>query len=520
MANGIACSARLLSLAALLLVPTAGCRHHLPTDPMSHLNDLPPSLEQKVQLLRADLEKHGYQVARGYWTLFSMADCQYAIERAGSCYANNPTAPYILLALPPWKDEYVDSLLHDLFKPLQGNMSATYRLDAREALVILGELPPPAHYFGIQTNVYSREGSINPAHPVYRSLASTPDVQAMLFTYSPDPARVLVFSSIGNAINHKVIEAQSGPAFGQERYFISTPDAVMARAMTKALGRVGVKANAVFTEPVAPRLANVGLVNVGLGRSADDMTMIIRYAMPEDSAAGEQWRQRLPFAVLRVRDRDVTRATEPYPTPAYDARDAAAEDSLRNDHALLVDAVKALWRQPAALDTPFVNSYQQVRLLGQLCLTPGFPMNCLADTQDTDTYRTSPGAWIDAGQVIAVVGTLAQATGNATYVSLGVNRAAVLMAVANISDEELAGSASAFKGKVDHTDSLYVYYFARDCTGLSHCRALPESVVLKGEMIKFMQRNYMRPNTQRGADPNQLLNPVMIVLNGSTRPAP
>ena len=514
MAARVTFSVRLWSLAALLAAGVAGCEHAAPTDPIRKLNQLPAALEQQVERLQADLEKNGYQVARGYWTLFTMADCRTAIAVAGNCYANNPAAPYILLALPPWKDEYVDPLLHNAFKEVQGGMSVTFRLDPREALVIVGLLPPPGRYFGVQTNVYSREGSLNLAHPVYQALEKTPDVRSMLFSLSPDPARVLIFASIGNSTNNVVIERQAGSAFGQARSFISTPDAVMTRAMTAALGRVGVDASAVFVEPVSP-----SLVRLGLGRSADDLMMFMRYAMPEDSLAGEQWRQRLPFAALRVRDRDTTRALEPYPTLPYEARGADSEATLAADRTALIAEVKALWRQPAALDTPFVNSYSRVGLVGQLCLRPDLPMNCLADTQDTDTYRMSPGVSIDGGEVLAVVGTLATATRNATYVSLGVNRAAVLMGVANVSDAQLTGTATAFKAKVPSYDKFYVYYFARDCAGLAHCLALPESVVPRGETIKFMQRSYMRPMTQRGADAPQLLNPAVIVLNGSARPS-
>ena len=43
------------------------------TDPMSKVHPLPTSLEQKVQRFRADLEANGYEVARGYWTLWSNA---------------------------------------------------------------------------------------------------------------------------------------------------------------------------------------------------------------------------------------------------------------------------------------------------------------------------------------------------------------------------------------------------------------------------------------------------------------
>ena len=84
------------------------------TDPLGKIHPLPPSLEQKVQRLRVDLEARGYEVARGYWTLWGAEDCKYPLRVIGMCYGNNPTAPYVLAVLPPWKDEFVDQSFHHL----------------------------------------------------------------------------------------------------------------------------------------------------------------------------------------------------------------------------------------------------------------------------------------------------------------------------------------------------------------------------------------------------------------------
>jgi hypothetical protein len=329
----------------------------------------------------------------------------------------------------------------------------------------------------------------------------------------------MVFSSIGNSVNHLVVEADSGSAFDQERVFIVTADAVTEREVTASLLRSGLPDRGhVFVEPVSS-----ALVHLGLEPAADDFLTLFRYAMPVDPAAGGAWRERLPLAVLRVRDTNLTRATEPYPVPVYDERTAVSESALEGSLASLVSAVKEQWSQPAAPAGPFLAAALPccpprggIDLVGQHCLGRG--MNCLGDTQDTDTYRISPGVTIDGGEVVAVVGTLATATGNATYVSLSVNREAVLEGVANITHEDLASSASAFSDRVGDTDQLYVYYVARSCAGLRHCTEIPESLVPAGETIKLIQRNYIRPGTRRGADAAGLLSPSVIVLSGAARP--
>lgn len=484
------------------------------TDPLSHVNPLPPSLEQTVQNVTRDLTSRGYEVERGYWTLWGTDRCKWPIQTIGNCYGNNPTAPYIVPMVPSWRDEFVDQKLHLAFGQVRRGFSATYRMGDREALVVLAMLPPEGAYFGLQTYVFTREGTINPNDPIYGML-SDPVMRDLIFDVSPNPSRMVVFSSIGNSNNNVVIKSQSGSAFDQERFFIATADAVTQREVAAALMRAGVPdPNHIFVEPVSPEV-----VRLGLGPAADDLISLFRYALPSD-ARGEAWRERLPLAVLRVRDTNVARTTEPYAAPTLDTRTASSELALKDDLDHLIALVKKKWKQDGAASArflvPVLMPPQGIDLIGQHCLK--HPMNCLGDTQDTDTYRISPTLSIDNGEVIAVVGTLATKTGNATYVSLAINRFEVLEGVENVNHVELEGSASDFQDEVANTDKFYVYYLARDCTGLKKCTPLPESLVPAGETIKLLQRNYIRPNTARGADAKQLLSPSVIVFDGASRP--
>jgi hypothetical protein len=489
-------------------------------DASSDVSQLPESLEATVQNVMADLTAKGYEVARGYWAMFGTDRCKYTIETFGNCLANNPTAPYIVPIVPSWRDEFVDKTLHLAFGPMRRGYSVPYRLGDREALVVLALLPPPGAYFGLQTYVFTRERTIPTDDPIYLSLAHDTEARDLLFAVAPNPSRLMVFSSIGNNNNNVVVERQSGFPFDTERFFIITTDAVTQRDVTETLLRAGVPdRDRIFVEPVSAEL-----VRLGLGPASDDLMTLFRYAMPVDPDAGQAWHERLPLAVLRVRDMNRTRATEPYPVPIYDERTAISESALQGPLADLIAAVKGQWNQlGTAPDAPFLASVLPccppdggVDLVGQHCLERG--MNCLGDTQDTDTYRISRPVSIDHGEVIAIVGTLATATRNATYVSLAVNRAAVLEGVANITNDDLTSTASAFSDRVSDTDKLYVYYMARSCAGLTYCKEIPESLVPIGETIKLIQRNYIRPGTKRGADAADVLSPSVIILNGTTRP--
>jgi hypothetical protein len=515
-----------VSLASCLVASLAWAHDHAAaaaTDPLGNINRLPAELEQTVGLLRTDLKANGFAVARGYWTLWGVDDCKYPLQTLGYCYGNNPTAPYVLAVVPPWNDEYVDQKFHHILNEPQRNMSATYRLDRREALVIVAQLPPPARYFGIGSNVFTREAAFNSNDPIFPKVTD-PLLQSILFGVSPDPSRRMLVASIGNSTNNVVIEQQTGQAsWNRPAYIVITSDAAMAAEMTDALVRAGAYSSDIFTEPVSPEL-----VKLGLDRSADDLITYIRYSMPVDKAAGEQWRQELPLTILRVRDVSWRSYNNPLPIPTYEGRTANYDETaLAGDFRTLQDAVLARWApQPQATLLPFFSAYKFLDLIGQHCLGYGYPnpnvkrgpMDCLGDSQDAD-YQISASGQIDGGQVIAVVGTLSTETGNATYTSLSVNWFPGLVGVANIDDTDLKGSAAGFASALQHnSDLFYVYYVARDCTGLAHCREISTKLVPTGGTIKLIQRNYVNPGSSSGPDPNKILNPVAIVLNGRNRP--
>ena len=497
------------------------------TDPLANMNRLPAALEQTVGQLRTDLETKGFAVARGYFTLWGVDDCKYPIQSVGYCYGNNPTAPYVLAMVPPWNDEYVDQRFHHLLNEPLRNMTAIHRLDPREALVIVAQLPPPARYFGLGTNVFTREAVLNSNDSIYVKLStnpvfSDPLLLGILFGVSPDPSRRMMIASIGNSINNAMIENQTGQSpWNRPAYFVITSDADLQAKMADALVRAGATRSDIFTEPVAP-----GLIRLGLNRSADDLVTYIRYAMPDDTTAGDQWRQKLPITILRVRDMSSRQYDQPLPIPAYTEHTATFDQMAKpmtDDFANLQNAVRSYWGQPEAPLIPFFSAYKFLDLLGQHCLgspdpTRG-PMDCLGDSQDDD-FQISGSGQIDNGEVIAVVGTLATETGNATYTSLSVNWFPQLVGVANIDDTALKGSAAPFASALkNYSDNMfYVYYVARDCTGLAHCREISTKLVPNGALLKFIQRNYMNPGSTSGPDPNKMLNPVAIVLDGNHQP--
>jgi hypothetical protein len=60
----------------------------------------PPDLGARARRLTSDLKKHGFEVSAGEFLLYRVADCPYSFAVMGTCYFNNPAAPYVLPVVP------------------------------------------------------------------------------------------------------------------------------------------------------------------------------------------------------------------------------------------------------------------------------------------------------------------------------------------------------------------------------------------------------------------------------------
>ncbi len=511
------------TVAFLLL---GGCNS---SDRDSSKNKVPDAVEERAKLFSSILTEQGFEVERGYFKLYTKDDCVYSYPVMKSCYGNNPAAPYIIPVAPYWEDEWVDPATESAFGPTGDGYSATYRLDHSEALVIFGVLPPEAAYFGMQTYLFSREGSFDTTSGPYKYFEAVDPVMLETFfaTIPENPKRIQLFASLSNSVNNVFIERQSGIAFDQTRYFIITPDQNLERAVTEALNRAAVQSADIFTEPIPPS------VKTGLDEQADDFLTVMRYSMPAD--AGEPgtpsdiWRNDIPLVVLRVRDASQAQPPVPYGPFVVENRTALDERGLGADLDMLTLAVSQKWEQPceqgdcADRRVNFIDMQEPpMQLFGPRCMEIG--MNCLGDTQDT-TYQMSFNLPLDNDEVYAAIGTLGTATGNAKYVGLSVNYTLYKKGVENINGEVLNGTAIDYAGEVDNSEKLYVYYLTRDCSGLEpltggNCLSITEEMIPPCSpessepcgYAKIVQRDYIHPGTQRGPDSKQVLLPRLLKL--------
>jgi hypothetical protein len=492
------------------------------------------------------LKRNGFQeVTQGYPRLYTLQDCiVYTYPVLKNCLSANPAAPYVMPVVKSWPDEYVDPATANAFGNTDPGYSSTYRLDPRDAIVIFGEMPPPGRYMSLQTLVFSEHGKWNPK--VYEQWANTPDrpipMQYLFDTVppgDPKPQRLISASSLGDQINNVVMERKSGDPFGKTRYFIVTPSATTDQAVRRALHAQGVPDGHIFTQPIPSKDQFGPIGPLGMGKNAVDFVTAFRYAVADNADDAKDWRARLPLTVLRVRGS--RGAVQQYPSLISEPRTANSEVDLTRDLEKLVDGVcdrlgddtgltSADCNKPSPASSVMPEMGRDLGWIGPYCRHVG--MDCLVDQQEAAVYLSPPHS-LDSGQVVAVIGTLATETGNATYVGLSANDASMLAGVANVLDTDfgglkgLKGSADTYAGPpfgVKNTHKLFVHYFAKDCAVLPDVPDYKDNCSptagVQGEigdpalrgMFTFVLRDYIAVGTERGPDPSKLLNPRILTF--------
>ena len=113
-------------------------------------------------------------------------------------------------------------------------------------------------------------------------------------TVSPDPSRYEIFGSIGNDVNSVIVQDQYGsaPWGGTVVMYITTPNQHLADTLMANARRHGINPHSIFVEPVGSN------VITGNDASADDMVTLMRYAVPESTAAASDWQNALSSNVL------------------------------------------------------------------------------------------------------------------------------------------------------------------------------------------------------------------------------
>lgn len=472
-----------------------------------------------------------YLLLPGTFESVGMDRCQELIATFKTCLGANPETPYVIPMYQAHPSEFIDpSYPSAMSKTLNGiTYRGPNRLHPTEARVVIFDMPERAAYFGYQTYLFSKKGQPNQS-------VLTPYLPD---TYHPNTERVSVFNSISNAINHQVIanQTKAGNVWSLKALaIISSADQQTINDVSRELIAFGVPQNHILVEQLGKKN------QMGLSKDSNDYLSLFRYALPEKSS-GKSFYDNPPAFTFRViaKNRANTQSLS----------DETPDDRSGNSEAHLETQLKELaWRVQNKLQ---LDSVAKAGFIAPInvgidtykCETSN--TNCLGDTRDTDTYLVSGSLILGDNDYAVIAGVNHNKTGNSTYFSLILTdkeeiRAGELIGANGQTSFGLsqAGQATGFapenipavmdgsaqrivtalkvrtsSGLKSNLDRFWVKIIVRDpalCGGHPDCLVFSDdrtTGVAVNREFGVMRRVYLRPNTTRGPEHNQLLDPIM-----------
>ena len=445
-----------MTFAWLLSLVSAGYAQNRHADK----KDIASISPRKIADFRAALEQDGFIVKEGSFGMVDIVTlcCSGVLP---SCLGNNGNFPYLMYTIPPGEGQTVGK-----------SIPWTFQLRPDEAIVLIGQTPPPVSYFSYRSYLMTR----------YSATEQT---------------RVRVFASLGDTLNSLTIKTRGirmGDPFDQNTIIVTTADKGIDERIRKAARRSGLPSDIINTD-IIPSSS----VKFGFSADADEFAFLHRIALPKYGYEDEvsAYLQNPGGVVFRVTP--VTpAAVDPYPMPRLRVRGTGVtEIDLMDDVEDLRQAILAKYSGLTATD-----------LVTSVWLTEGFDaiqrgINGLGENRDATYLKTDPLFTLseDPNDFLIVYGVNHEATGKATYSNFNVYGADLLIGVAAEHSRDLWGSAQEFIPGDPNVNYLYAWKVARHCNGEIHCTEVPmgdcPSVALD-EQIFVVFRAYLEKVTRVG----------------------
>ena len=358
--------ARLLFLLlATLLLPTSGALaqgHRGPPDP--------------IETFRIALERSGFVVNDGMADTMDWAEEYCAGTLPSGGYVNK--APYVRVRVPKSSDDL--------------GLTEVFQLRPDEAVVLIGETPPPVNYFGYHAFLWSR--------------------------VHPDGERERLFGTLGDTVNNATINTIGRDPFSQIAVFIFTPDQSTDAGVRAALHRAGYS-TAIMNTIVFP----AAMLNLGHGDSDDQLRIVMRVGKWDVPDIGQSYMDNLSdkLSVFRVTPAEALEAN-PFPVPPLRVRGTGQTEmdlmgTVEQLRQAIIDAHAGLYK---AVDIPSRPNWYEGYDYIQRHQDPG------GDSRDAfflsagylPEYGSLDKFTLADGEFLVVYGANHVATGKATYMSV------------------------------------------------------------------------------------------------------
>lgn len=379
-------------------------------------------------------------------------------------------------------------------------LAQKFKIRHDEAIVMIGQTPPPAKYFAFYAHIYSR---------------FYPDKEGGL-------KKTDIFGTVGDAVNNATIKTAGPTPFNTPFVLILTPDQGTDAAIRAALRHAGYP-DAIFNTLVLP----ASMLNLGHGDTADDFQITLRTARFEDPVAGTRYIEGSPENLHLFRVTPGTPAiAKPFPMPPLRVR-GTGESEMRLMNKLAELRAGVIAANPGMYATDFLTA--------QACYEDydNLQRKTWADGGTRDAFVLDAGWMVPQSNLndiitladdeyLVIYGVNHVATRKSTYMNVnfyatgyieddGPHQKWNAFLGGFFEDDLPAGSASGYLPAGDPDANLmYVYKASRNC-GKDEAGCVPLSapcarVTLDANTILGLYfRMYLEPATKVGAATQEIL---------------
>ncbi|WP_237664876.1 hypothetical protein [Sutcliffiella horikoshii] len=280
--------------------------------------------EGNLQAFISNLEDSGFIVQEGqlnYVDILKLA----SEGLVPSCFGNNANAPYAVLTLPPAPNQdptvgqeppigYQSN--NPANYPANINLilpGATFKLRPDEAIVLIGQTPPPAYYFSFRSYLGLVENK--PGKDYSDAITTGNDVTGYYH---------MIFASLGDTLSNWGIWTENTPQgtagypFDSSTIVISSADQRINQQVRNALSSAGYDWGIMNDDNIP-----MNLVNMGLEKGKDTFLFVMRAQLWAQQDVGDAYIHNVEkyFKALRITPKRPIPIHNPWPVPIREIRE-------------------------------------------------------------------------------------------------------------------------------------------------------------------------------------------------------
>lgn len=367
----------------------------------------------------SQLEARGFVVQEGKLSYIDIIKlCSEGI--VDSCLGNNVGAPYVVCQLPPAPHQAPSEgqeppIGYNADNPYNYPANINYiapgvysKLRPDEAVVVIGQTPPPALYYCFRSYVGFIENKLKKDYSEYITAGD-----AYTGFYH------MIFASLGDQLNNynlwtdKTPNGAPGKPFNSSTIIISTADRNINKQVRNALNIAGFSSSIMNNDNIP-----VDLVNMGLEAGKDTFTFMMRFALWAVQNMGTQYLNNIDkfMKVFRITPKIPLPNLAPWPVPTLKIRETGITEyqvvpTCRNDFDHLRDGIIKKYG---------ATEYDPVDLDLIVAIPDNFnaivrDMNVYADNRDAVYFKTVDFQLTSDDDFLIIYGINHERTGKAIY---------------------------------------------------------------------------------------------------------